>query len=156
MPHLKDIYAQKLAVSDKAAVNQYKDLDVIIGQAMDQELITKQHDEMVKYATALRLGTVHETPVIVPTKASAELPYDVESIRFAGASIAQTTIASLQKAKLLSYFCMQLNLDWIQIGFIVNPSESACIYLYSPPKIVDSTNVRGYNWIQYRCELDAN
>ena len=64
MPRLKDIYAQKLALPDKAAGAQYKNLDLILGQAIDWELIAKQYDEMVKYATALRLGTAHATSIL--------------------------------------------------------------------------------------------
>lgn len=64
MPRFKNIHAQKLAVPNKDAAEQYKNLKLILGSPIDFALIGKQYDEMVKYATALRLGTAQPDSIL--------------------------------------------------------------------------------------------
>jgi len=64
MPRLKNIYEQKLYLVDKTDEEQYPHLRLILERAINWELIRQQYDQMVKYATALRLGTA-ETEAIL-------------------------------------------------------------------------------------------
>jgi TnpA family transposase len=64
MPRFKDLHKQKLALPDEAAAGNYPNLKLIFQRAIDWELITKQYDEMVKYATALRLGTAEAEAIL--------------------------------------------------------------------------------------------
>lgn len=64
MPRLKNIYEQKLYLVEKADEEQYPHLRLILERAINWELIRQQYDQMVKYATALRLGTA-ETEAIL-------------------------------------------------------------------------------------------
>jgi TnpA family transposase len=64
MPRLKNIYEQKLCLVDAADAEQYPKLRLILSRAINWDLIRQQYDQMVKYATALRLGTA-ETEAIL-------------------------------------------------------------------------------------------
>jgi TnpA family transposase len=64
MPRFKNIHAQKLALADEGDTATYPHLKWILQQAIDWELIRKQYDEMVKYATALRLGTAEAESIL--------------------------------------------------------------------------------------------
>src|SRR6266700_1006823 len=64
MPRLKNIYEQKLYLVEAADAEQYPKLGLILSRAINWELIHQQYDQMVKYATALRLGTA-ETEAIL-------------------------------------------------------------------------------------------
>lgn len=64
MPRYKDLHEQKLALPDKEAAKNYPHLQLILQQAIDWELIARQYDEMVKYATALRLGTAEAEAIL--------------------------------------------------------------------------------------------
>jgi TnpA family transposase len=57
MPRFKNLHEQKLALPDRESTSLYPHLDPILRQPIDWNLISRQYDEMVKYATALRLGT---------------------------------------------------------------------------------------------------
>lgn len=90
MPRFKNIHSQKLALVDEGDAVNYPHLKWILQQAIDWELIRKQYDEMVKYATALRLGTAEAESILKrftrtnhqhPTyKALAELGRALKSI----------------------------------------------------------------------------
>lgn len=45
-------------------VDAYADLQLILGKPIDWELVRQQYDQMIKYTTALRLGTA-ETEAIL-------------------------------------------------------------------------------------------
>lgn len=62
LPRLKAIHAQKLYRTD--ATDLYPHLARVLTRAIDWEVIRQQYDQMVKYATALRLGTA-ETEAIL-------------------------------------------------------------------------------------------
>ncbi len=90
MPRLKAIHAQKLYRPETGKPDAYPNLQLVLTRPVDWELIRQQYDELIKYATALRLGTA-ETEAILrrftrtnlqhPTyKALAELGKAVKTI----------------------------------------------------------------------------
>jgi TnpA family transposase len=90
LPRLKAISKQKLYLPHAGQVETYPNLQPILTRAIDWECIRQQYDQMIKYATALRLGTA-ETEAILrrftrsnvqhPTyKALAELGKAVKTI----------------------------------------------------------------------------
>ena len=64
LPRLKPIHSQKLYRPDSGNHGSYKNLQLILTKPVDWELIRQQYDQMVKYVTALRLGTA-ETEAIM-------------------------------------------------------------------------------------------
>jgi TnpA family transposase len=90
LPRLKAIHSQRLYRPDSSKAGAYKRLEHVLTRPIDWELITQQYDEMVKYTTALRLGTAQteailrrftRTNVTHPTyKALAELGKAVKTI----------------------------------------------------------------------------
>jgi TnpA family transposase len=64
MPRFKAIHSQKLYKPGTGLSNAYTNLQYILTRPINWELIRQQYDEMVKYATALRLGTA-ETEAIM-------------------------------------------------------------------------------------------
>jgi TnpA family transposase len=64
LPRLKAIHKQKLYRVENGAGYDYPNLQLILKRAIDWKLIKQQYDQMVKYATALRLGTA-ETEAIL-------------------------------------------------------------------------------------------
>lgn len=64
MPRFKNLHEQKLALPDKEAAKSYPHLQLILQKAIDWDLIARQYDEMVKYATALRLGTAEAEAIL--------------------------------------------------------------------------------------------
>jgi len=58
LPRLKAIHKQKLYRPDAGKDHPYQRLDhVLVARSIDWELIRQQYDQMIKYATALRIGT---------------------------------------------------------------------------------------------------
>lgn len=64
MPRLKNIYAQKLYRPNAGQSEAYPNLQPILTRPINWELIRQQYDEMIKFSTALRLGTA-ETEAIL-------------------------------------------------------------------------------------------
>jgi len=64
LPRLKAIHKQKLYRVESGKPDEYPNLQPILKDAIDWKLIKQQYDQMVKYATALRLGTA-ETEAIL-------------------------------------------------------------------------------------------
>lgn len=64
MPRLKRINVQKLYRPQTGQADSYPHLQKILTRPINWELIRQQYDQMVKYATALRLGTA-ETDAIL-------------------------------------------------------------------------------------------
>jgi hypothetical protein len=64
MPRLKNMYAQRLAHPETGKPEAYPNLQLILSKPIDWDLIREQYDQMIKYATALRLGTT-ETEAIL-------------------------------------------------------------------------------------------
>ncbi len=89
MPRLKAIHAQKLSRPDVGKPDVYPNLQAILTKPIDWELIRQQYDQMVKYVTAVRLGTAETESILRrfvssiqhPTyKAFAELGRAVKTI----------------------------------------------------------------------------
>jgi TnpA family transposase len=64
LPRLKAIGSQKLYRPDTGHPDAYPHLQPVLTKPIDWELIRQQYDQMVQYATALRLGTA-ETEAIL-------------------------------------------------------------------------------------------
>lgn len=64
MPRFKAIHKQKLYRPDVGMSDSFPNLQLILRRPINWEIIRQQYDEMVKYATALRLGTA-ETDTIL-------------------------------------------------------------------------------------------
>jgi TnpA family transposase len=64
MPRLKGIHRQKLYLPHTGQSNLYPHLKPILTRPINWDLIRQQYDQMIKYATALRLGTA-ETEAIL-------------------------------------------------------------------------------------------
>lgn len=64
MPRLKAINTQKLYRPDIGISNAFPNLQPILTRPINWDLIRQQYDQMIKYATALRLGTA-ETEAIL-------------------------------------------------------------------------------------------
>jgi TnpA family transposase len=90
LPRLKAIHSQKLYRPETGKAVAYANLQQILSKPIDWESVRQQYDQMVKYATALRLGTA-ETEAILrrftkknvqhPTyKAFAELGKAIKTI----------------------------------------------------------------------------
>ena len=57
LPRLKGIKHQRLYRPEAGNPGEYTNLQPVLSRPIDWELIAQQYDEMVKYATALRVGT---------------------------------------------------------------------------------------------------
>lgn len=90
LPRLKPLSSQRLYLPLKEMVDDFANLQPVLTRSIRWDLIEQQYDEMVKFATALRLGTA-ETEAILrrftrtgpqhPTyKALAELGKAVKTI----------------------------------------------------------------------------
>ena len=64
LPRLKGIASQKLYRPEAGNPSDYENLQPILTRVINWDLIRNQYDEMIKYATALRLGTA-ETEAIL-------------------------------------------------------------------------------------------
>lgn len=64
LPRLKAIAKQKLYVPATADAAEYVNLEPILTRAIDWNLIRQQYDEIIKYTTALRLGTAEPEAIL--------------------------------------------------------------------------------------------
>lgn len=64
LPRLKAISRQKLYVSAIPDAEQYTNLKPILTRAIKWDLIRQQYDEIIKYTTALRLGTAEPEAIL--------------------------------------------------------------------------------------------
>jgi TnpA family transposase len=64
LPRLKAIHAQRLYRPDTGQPDAYPNLQPVLSRPIDWELIGRQYDEMVKYATAMRLGTADAEAIL--------------------------------------------------------------------------------------------
>jgi TnpA family transposase len=64
MPRLKAIHAQKLSRPDVGKPDAYPNLQAILTRPIDWEIIRQQYDQMVKYVTAVRLGTAETESIL--------------------------------------------------------------------------------------------
>jgi TnpA family transposase len=94
MPRLKAIPLQKLSRPDPGRPDAYPNLQAILTKPIDWELVRQQYDHMVKYVTAVRLGTAETESILRrfvrsniqhPTyKAFAELGKTIKTIFLCG------------------------------------------------------------------------
>lgn len=64
LPRLKRIHSQKLYRSDAGNSDAYPNLQLILTRPIKWDLIRQQYDQMVKYTTALRLGTAEPEAIL--------------------------------------------------------------------------------------------
>lgn len=64
MPRFKNLHEQKLSVPDKGMADNLGNLKWDLQGVIDWQLIEREYDEMVKYATALRLGTAQTEAIL--------------------------------------------------------------------------------------------
>jgi TnpA family transposase len=64
MPRLKAIHVQKLSRPDIGQADTYPNLQAILTKPIDWELIRQQYDQMIKYVTAVRLGTAETESIL--------------------------------------------------------------------------------------------
>jgi TnpA family transposase len=64
MPRLKAIHAQKLSRPDVGKPDAYPNLQAILTKPIDWDLVRQQYDQMVKYVTAVRLGTAETESIL--------------------------------------------------------------------------------------------
>jgi TnpA family transposase len=64
LPRLKNIHAQKLYRPEVGMAEAYPNLQLILTRPIRWELIRQQYDQMVKYATALRLGIAQPEAIL--------------------------------------------------------------------------------------------
>lgn len=64
LPRLKGIHAQKLYQPEAGNSNAFSNLQPVLTRPIDWNLISQQYDQMVKYATALRLGTADTESIL--------------------------------------------------------------------------------------------
>ena len=64
LPRLKGIHRQKLYRPTTGQPDAYPNLQVILEQPIRWESIRQQYDQMIKYATALRLGTADAETIL--------------------------------------------------------------------------------------------
>ena len=64
LPRLKALHAQKLYRPETGRPDAYLNLQPVLTRPIDWDLIERQYDEMVKYATALRLGTAEPEDIL--------------------------------------------------------------------------------------------
>jgi TnpA family transposase len=64
LPRLKGIHRQKLARPTTGEPDAYPHLQAIFTRPIRWDLIRQQYDQMIKYATALRLGTANAATIL--------------------------------------------------------------------------------------------
>ena len=99
LPRLRNLHRQKLYRPQAGQPNAYHHLQPILTRPINWDLIRRQYDELVKFATALRLGTA-----------------DAEAIlrRFTRANLQHPTyqaLAELGKAVKTMFLCRYLHLE---------------------------------------------
>ncbi len=64
LPRLKNLHAQKLYRPETGQPDAYPNLQHVLTRPIRWELIRQHYDEMIKYATALRLGTAETEEIL--------------------------------------------------------------------------------------------
>jgi len=64
LPRLKAVASQKLYLPETDSAGKYSNLTDILTRPIKWDLIRQQYDEMIKYATALRLGTAEAEAIL--------------------------------------------------------------------------------------------
>jgi TnpA family transposase len=75
LPRLKNLKKQRLYRPQKGEPEQYANLQPILTRPINWEIIEQQYDELIKFATALRLGTADAESILRRfTKSNAQHP----------------------------------------------------------------------------------
>jgi len=64
LPRLKAIHSQKLYRPAAGQADAYANLQLILSKPIDWDLVRQQYDQMIKYTTALRLGTADTEAIL--------------------------------------------------------------------------------------------
>src|SRR3954471_15286268 len=64
LPRLKNLRKQRLHRPQKDAPGTYANIQAILTRPIAWELIEQQYDELIKFATALRLGTADAESIL--------------------------------------------------------------------------------------------
>lgn len=64
LPRLKNLRKQRLYRPQKGEPEPYANLQPILTRSINWDLIQQQYDELIKYATALRLGTADAESIL--------------------------------------------------------------------------------------------
>jgi TnpA family transposase len=64
LPRLKAIHKQKLSLPESSCGDQFANLTSILSKPINWDLIEQHYDEMVKFTTALRLGTADSESIL--------------------------------------------------------------------------------------------
>ncbi len=64
LPRLKGLHAQEHYRPEASQPEAFRRLQLVLPRPMRSELIAQQYDEMVKFATALRLGTAEAEAIL--------------------------------------------------------------------------------------------
>ena len=64
LPRLKNLHSQKLYRPETGQPDAYPNLQPVLTRPIKWDLIKQQYDEMVKFATALRLGTAEPEEIL--------------------------------------------------------------------------------------------
>ena len=111
LPRLKAIHAQKLYRVEAGQPEEYPNLEPVLTRAIDWILIRQQYDQMVKYATALRLG-IAETESILRRFTRSNLQHPTYK-----------ALAELGKAMKTIFLCRYLHL--LATSFFTAKAESS-------------------------------
>lgn len=103
MPRLKNIGKQKLYRHNTGISDMFPNLQPILTRPINWELIRQQYDQMIKYATALRLGTA-ETEAIMKRFTRNNLKHPTYQ-----------ALGELGKAIKTIFLCEYLNLEKMRI-----------------------------------------
>jgi TnpA family transposase len=98
LPRLKTLHAQRLYCPEAGKPDAYPNLQPVLSRPINWDLIAQQYDSMVKYATALRLGTAATESILR---------------RFTRTNVQHPTIralAELGKARKTIFLCRYLRL----------------------------------------------
>jgi TnpA family transposase len=99
LPRLKGLHAQRLYRPETGKPEAYPHLQLVLTRPINWELIRQQYDQMVKYATALRLGTA-ETEAILRRFTRSNLQHPTYQ-----------ALAELGKAVKTIFLCRYLRLE---------------------------------------------
>ncbi len=97
LPRLKHLKRQRLYRPEAGQPDAYPNLQPVLTRPIDWDLIRRQYDELVKYATALRLGTADAEALLRRfTRANVQHP-------------TYTAMAELGKAQKTLFLCQYLS-----------------------------------------------
>jgi len=86
MPRFKSIGAQRLYLPHTGTKEHYPNLEPVLTRAIDWEVIRQQYDQMIKYATALRLGTA-ATEAILKIFSRSEIQHPTHKVETSQAEL---------------------------------------------------------------------